>query len=312
MVQAITRINLLILAAAASFAQPSKFITPATGQATESLTFEVASVKPSATVLPGSRVFFGPPRGGPGTPDPGQITWTHATLKSLLMAAYDVKAFQVSGPDWLDTERFDIAAKVPVGATNEQVNVMYQNLLAERFGVMLHRESKEFQVDDLVIARGGPKLKESAEDPAAPLPPPGPPTFDKGGELSGPGFVTMIMMGSNGPSARTVSKAQPLSKLTTMLGNQIGRPVLDKTGLTGKYDFTLEFTPDLKGVAFPIPPPGQPGTEPTAAGPADNASAPGPDLAAAVQRQLGMRLVASKAKLDVVVIDKAAKVPTEN
>jgi uncharacterized protein (TIGR03435 family) len=268
------------------------------GQTAESVAFEVASVKPSAP--PERGAFFGPARGGPGTPDPGQITWTYATLKSLLMTAYDVKTYQISGPAWLDTERYDIVAKVPAGATKEQGTVMWQNLLAERFGVTLHHESREFQVAELVIAKGGPKLKESTEDPNASLP--GPPKFDKSGELSGPGMVTMIMAGANGPSAHTVAKAQPLSKLTTMLGNQMKRPVLDKTGLTGNYDFSLDFMPDVGRIPLP----------PSAVGPNDSASEPASSLAAAVQQQLGLRLVAGKAKLDVVVIDKVEKVPTEN
>lgn len=73
----------------------------------------------------------------------------------MLISAYDVKAYQVSGPAWFGTERYDIAAKVPERATEEQVRVMWQNLLAERFGVMLHHESKEFQVEELVVAKGG-------------------------------------------------------------------------------------------------------------------------------------------------------------
>jgi len=280
------------------------------GQSTEKLTFEVASVKVSPPIQQGDRVFFGPPRGGPGTPDPGQITWTYATLKRLLMLAYDVKPYQVSGPAWLDTERYDIAAKVPAGASKEQVSVMWQSLLAERFGVALHHESKDFQVEELVIGKGGHKLKESAEG-SLPATPDGRPQMDKGVLISA-GFVSMIMMTPNGPHARTMAKAQTLSPLTQMLGNQINRPVLDKTGLAGKYDFELEFTPDMRGMPSPPPPPGQMGPGPAAAAPADNASDPGPNLASAVQQQLGLRLVASKAKLDVLVIDKAAKTPTEN
>src|SRR4051812_19252694 len=84
-------------------------------------TFEVASVKPSPPIQPNARVFFGPPRGGPGTGDPGQITWAYANMMSLLMTAYDVKAFQVSGPTWIATERYDIVAKVPAGATKQQM-----------------------------------------------------------------------------------------------------------------------------------------------------------------------------------------------
>src|SRR5580704_13394802 len=112
-------------------------------QSTSGPTFEVASVKVSPPPSPGTPVFFGPARGGPGTPDPGQITWTNATLKGVLTIAYDVKDYQISGPGWLDTERYDILVKVPAGATKEQVYVMWQSLLAERFGLMLHHAPKE-------------------------------------------------------------------------------------------------------------------------------------------------------------------------
>ena len=144
------------------------------GQTTESLTFEVASVKPSAPGWEKGGVYFGPPRGGPGTPDPVQITWTYARFRDLLMTAYDLKTYQLNGPGWIDTERYDAVVKVPVGATKEQVKVMWQNLLAERFGLKVHHEPKEFQVEELVVGKGGSKLKETTWDPATPLPP-GPP-----------------------------------------------------------------------------------------------------------------------------------------
>ena len=79
-------------------------------------------------------------RGGPGTPDPGRYTTSNMTLKGLLVSAYDVKAYQITGPAWIETERYDIVAKVPAGATKEQFRVMLQNLLAERFKIELHRE----------------------------------------------------------------------------------------------------------------------------------------------------------------------------
>ncbi len=265
-------------------------------------TFEVASVKPSAPGWEKGGVYFGPARGGPGTPDPGQITWSYPTLKTLLMTAYDVKNYQVNGPAWLDTERYDVVVKVPPGATKEQVRVMWQNLLTERFGVKLHHEPKEFQVEELVIGKDGPKLKETTWDPATPLPP-GPPQRNNNGELGSPGAVMTIFPGPNA-KAHMVVKAQPMAKLTDMLGNSLRRPVLDRTGLTGFYDFILDYTIDLSG--FPLPP-GAPKPEPAA-----GASDPGPDLAAAVQQQLGLRLVAAKANLDVLVIDKAEKVPTAN
>jgi len=122
-------------------------------------TFEVASVKPSPPVPPAGGVYFGPPRGGPGTPDPEQITWTYALMKTVLMTAYDVKNYQINGPAWLDSERYDIAVKIAPGATKEQVGVMWQNLLAERFGLKVHHESKEFQVSELVVGKDGAKLK---------------------------------------------------------------------------------------------------------------------------------------------------------
>src|SRR5580693_30763 len=109
-------------------------------------TFEVASVRPTPPPQPGAMVFYGPPRGGPGTSDPGQITWASAALRSIVMLAYDVQTFQVTAPDWLATERYDMAAKVPPGATKEQVSAMWRNLLKERFGMLVHHESKEFQI----------------------------------------------------------------------------------------------------------------------------------------------------------------------
>jgi uncharacterized protein (TIGR03435 family) len=264
------------------------------GQGTAS--FEVASVKVSPPVSETARVYFGPPRGGPGTDDPGQITWTYALLKAVLMTAYDVKAYQVSGPAWLTTERYDITAKVPAGATKEQVRSMWQRLLAERFGMALHVESREMPVEELVVAKGGLRMKETAQDFSAPLPE-GPPQV-KNGELVSPGVVVSIYPGPP-PKAHAMGRAQPISQLTAMLSSQINRPVLDKTGLTGKYDFTLDYAPG--GVPLPAPP---------AAG--DGASDPVPDLAAAVQQELGLRLVAARAKIDVMVIDKAEKVPTSN
>lgn len=291
------------------------------GQAAENLTFEVASVKPAPPPDSSGRMFMGS-RGGPGTPDPGQITWTNATLKFLLMGAYDVKQYQVTGPPWLDTERYNIVAKVPEGATKEQVNVMWQNLLKERFGVVLHHESKEFQVRELVVAKGGSKLKETTLDPNAPPlsppngPPPGPPgplKMDKNGvpEMDRPGLMMMVQPNAagGGPVGRVVARAQPISGLAGMLGNQLNGPVLDKTGLTGKYDFNLEYTPDLS--RMPPPPPGMaaPGQAPNAS---TEASEPGSNLAAAIEQQLGLRLVSNKAKLDVVVVDKAEKTPTDN
>src|ERR1700678_430352 len=143
----------------------------ALGQPAPTPSFEVASVKASVPVPPNGGGYFGSPRGGPGTADPTLITWSYATLRALLMTAYDVKTYQLNGPPWLNTERYDIVAKVPAGATKEQVNVMWQKLLAERFGVVLHHESREFEVNELIIDKDGSKLRATTWDPASPLPP---------------------------------------------------------------------------------------------------------------------------------------------
>ena len=134
------------------------FVTAAatSGQVAEQLRFEVASVRPSPLQLNG-RVFYGPPRGGPGTRDLGRITWANAALRNIIMTAYDVQTFQINAPDWLSTARYDIVANIPLGATKEQVKLMWQSLLKERFGLMLHHDSMEFQVDELTVAQGGPK-----------------------------------------------------------------------------------------------------------------------------------------------------------
>src|SRR6185312_4345924 len=151
--------------------------------ADKSLTFEVASVKPAAPPSANGRgmIMFRAPSGGPGTKDPGRINYPFISLKNLLMNAYDVKNYQITGPGWLDTERFDINATMPPETTKEQFRVMLQNLLAERFKVAIHRESKELPAYVLTVGKGGPKMKESdpvatAADGDPSLPPPPPPS----------------------------------------------------------------------------------------------------------------------------------------
>jgi len=292
--------SIAVFACATVFSQAAAF-----GQAAENLTFDVASVKPTAHPAPDGMLLIS--HGGPGTPDPGQITWGNVTLKQLLTTAYDVRPYQVSGPGWLDTERYDIIAKVPEGATKEQVNMMWGNLLKERFGMVVHHEPKEFPVDELVVAKGGPKFMETTLDLNAPPPPPpagppGPPKLDKNGfpEMDGPGFQSSGRIGPDGfVIIRMAARAQEMSGLARVLGDQLNRPIVDKTGLTGKYDFKLEFM----GAAL------RPGPGLLHSTPDDNTRE---NLAAAIQQQLGLRLASGKAKLDVVVVDKAEKAPSGN
>jgi hypothetical protein len=135
--------GLLVLASGAAIAQN----VPARA-------FEASSVKPAAPDAKGSGT-----RGGPGTADPGQATFTGVTLSTVVMTAWDVKPYQIQGPNWLDTEKYDIVAKVPAGTSKEQFRLMLQNLLTERFRMALHHESKQFQGFELTIGKNGSKLK---------------------------------------------------------------------------------------------------------------------------------------------------------
>ncbi|MEP6962118.1 MAG: TIGR03435 family protein [Acidobacteriota bacterium] len=282
--------------------------------------FDVASIKPFTRPAPNTPMMIGPARGGPGSADPTHIVWNSASLKNVVMAAYDVKNFQVTGPDWLDSERFDIAVVVPEGATKEQVSLMWRNLLASRFGMKAHIEQKEFSVDELIVGPRGHKLKEADENNPAPMqfpggpgmpPPPPPPSAaseDGKSAQKGPQLMMMISSGPNGIVGKTSGRGQPISGLVDLISNQIGHPVVDKTGLTGKYDFDLEFAPtNLRGPA------GEAIRAPLQ-GPAPAGATPdlGLDLGDAVQQQLGLRLVKGKGKLDAVVVDKIERTATEN
>jgi len=305
--------------------------------------FEVASVKPAAP-QPMGRIMVGM-RGGPGSGDPGQINYSYVSLRNLVMNAYDVKGYQVSGPGWLDSERFDVVAKIPPNTTKEQFKLMLQNLLAERFKLTLHHETKESPMYALVVAKGGSKMKESVDDTsttdtggpkegsgpgsggasAAPPPPPPPDggigkvTIGKDGMPkfpAGMGRQGTMMMVMNG-RFRMVANKQSMSRFVDVLANQLDRPVVDMTELKANYDFTLDYTPEegqmpmaKMGIALPPPPPGaHEGGMPGAPAP-DNE--PGLNLFSALQQQLGLKLEPRKGPVDLLVIDHVEKAPTEN
>jgi uncharacterized protein (TIGR03435 family) len=278
-----------ILGAPFSWAQPA--IPPPTSAPPE---FEVASVKP----MPPSSPMF-PETGGPGTTDPGQITWSGATLKWLLKTAHDVRLYQVSGPAWLDSERYMIVAKVPEGATKEQVNLMWQNLLKNRFGMVVHHESRVFQADEMTLAKGASKLKETdlldstarADSPAQTMPG----TASKSGPDDLLHRLTTPYWGladSVGGTRRILGRAQPLGDVANWLSQLLGHPVIDKTGLTGKYDFDVDL--DLN--------------QPPAPGDGNGLYA----VASALEQGLGLKLVKSTVRLDVIVVDHAERTPVEN
>jgi len=280
--------------------------------------FEVASVKPSAPPA-GRGPFVVGSRGGPGTPDPSRVTYINLGLKGLLTTAYAVQPYQVIGPDWLDIERFDIAATIPEGATKDDVKLMLQNLLAERFHLTLHHESRELPLYELTVAKNGPKMKPSVEDPnpapeqRVPLP-----TGKDGLPQLQPGRRGMMMMSRPG-GAHMAANLQTLAMFAQILSSQLRSPVVDKTGLTGTYDFVLDFTLDrfqgFDGLGGPPPPPPPPAAGASAAPGAPLAAPPqdeAPSIFVALQEQLGLRLEKKKGPVDVLVIDHADKVPTEN
>jgi len=268
------------------------------GQAPAKLEFDVATVKPAAK-LTGAVT----PRGGPGSANPEQVNYTYLSMKNLLMTAYGLPINQVSGPSWIDSERYDITAKVPPGATKEQVNVMLQNLLADRFKLAVHRETKDLPLYELVVAKNGSKMKPYVEDPNPPKAEPGKPfaTGKDGNPVPRPGSLILSM--SPGRRRVTASK-QPLSKLAEMLAAELGRPVVDKTGLLGDYDYSIEFLPEGPNAA----PPGQA----TGLRPEVSADSDAPNLLLAVQEQLGLRLEAKKGPVEMLILDKGEKTPTEN
>ena len=262
-------------------------------------TFEVASVRPAPPYMEGQDVQM---RGGPGTDDPGQFTAPRASLMSLLATAYGVAFDQISGPDWLTTELYSVAAKIPPNTTKDRFNLMLQNLLAERFHLTLHHGTKDFTVYELVVAEGGPKMTASANQPAPDR---------KGFPVLPPGRRMAINF--NIQPVRATCR-ETMAQFAEHLGGWVnmsngdgivrGSPpaphVIDKTGLTGEFDFTLEFAGSVFIANSPE------------ANTAGDQGGHGLSLFAALEKQLGLKLEKKKAGLDVLVIDHVDKVPTEN
>jgi uncharacterized protein (TIGR03435 family) len=275
------------------------------------LTFEVASVKlaESPQAVPGRKTASGV--GGRGTADSGRFTARYATLSSLIMRTYGLKTYQVIGPSWLPSEHYDIMAKVPDGTTPEQQLAMLQNLLAERFKLIVHRETKEMPVYDLVIAKGGPKFKEFVPPPApkeGDPPPAGPSkiTMDADGFPVLPRTGGMVMVSKNGVVMTAMREQITMATLATRLTGQAGRPITDRTGLQGKYDIALHWSIDAASMGA--------GAAAGATSPAapDAGAVPALDIFSALQAQLGLKLEPKKGMVDVLSVDHAEKIPTEN
>ena len=245
--------------------------------------FEVASIKQDVS---GSlRVKFSGP--------PSRFTASSATTSDLIQSAYGVKDFQISGePGWVKSERFDIDAKESDSVADElqklprdqkliQLNLMLQSLLVDRFKLKVSHKTKELPIYALVVMKNGPKFSQTTGTPSD-------------------------STAAGSPGQRITLSAAPISFLIDFLARQpeINRVVLDQTGLTGKYDFTLQWISetDLRG-----------GPLPAAAGSADapafNTS--GTSIFTAIQDQLGLKLESTKGPVDTIVIEHIEE-PSEN
>jgi len=234
--------------------------------------FEVATIKPVAHDAKAGRYIT--------MQGANRFVEKEYTLKLLIAAAYDLNPRTIlGGPDWLESDHYDILAKTPgeVRPTHDELMAMLRNLLAERFSLAFHREQKEFSIYELEVARGGSKLKASTAAP------------DEPAALISTVYPQHILL-----PARNAS----MGEFTSLLQRAVlDRPVVDKTGLSGKYDFDLQWAPDETQFGGEVP-----------VAPADAAAAP---LFSAIQDQLGLRLIATRGPVDALVVDKANR-PSPN
>jgi uncharacterized protein (TIGR03435 family) len=259
--------------------------------------FEVATIKPGDPGQRGSMIQIQPG---------GRLVVSHVPFRTLLTVAYRVRDFQISGgPAWMTNDFWDIEARSEAGSVlpptgfpdpnkPDPMAVRLQSLLEDRFQLKFHHESKELPVYELSISKSGLKMKPS-EDQTFRLPEPGAPPPQPGGPM--PRGATRIGRGS------LDANAVPISSLVMTLSMQLGRTVIDKTGLQGFYDAKLQWTPDnipQGGSAGPGGPEAAPPIDPN-----------GPSIFTAIQEQLGLKLEATKGPVDVIVIDSVQK-PSEN
>jgi uncharacterized protein (TIGR03435 family) len=258
-------------------------------QDTTPLAFEVASVKVARPFTPGAGAARGCSKA-----NPAMVRCNGITLKMLLMWAYGMdwqqqRSYQIQGPDWIDSESYDVMAKLPEGVAGDKLPAMLQVLLAERFRLKLHKESHILPGYELSAAKGGAKLKQVD---VAKLPGTLAPGNGKGRPTPLNGMPNGVLaMSSRAGGVRVARGNVTMEQLTNYLTGQLNCPVFDGTGLKGTYGIDLSYVPDEMGGA--------------------DASAPVATLAQALQA-LGLKLDPKKAPVDVIVIDRANKVPTQN
>jgi uncharacterized protein (TIGR03435 family) len=314
--------------------------------------FEVATIKPAQPMDP-TKMIAALQSGGKmpvgANISNGRAEYLYLDLKTLMTYAYGVKPYQITGPDWMATTRFDILAKMPEGSTKDDAPKMLQSLLEDRFKLTTHRASAEHPVLALVVGKNGPKLKASAEKPvaideSAPLKPgemkmdgPEGPVRTKIDISTGSAQIDMGLKGKMSykmnPATQSMHLdfsmttmdgfADMMTQLMTQLGGGAGtRQIVDMTGIKGNYDASLEIglaeimaMAKSAGMNIPTGVPG--GAAPGGAGAAGNvpvASDPtggGTSVTDAVQ-SMGLKLESRKAMVDQFIVDHVEKAPTEN
>jgi uncharacterized protein (TIGR03435 family) len=290
-------------------ALPAFFSTAAPAQTPPATpAFEVVVIKPSlpmADAIPLLRA--GKLKVGTSI-DKARVDMGFVTITDLIVAAYKVKPHQISGPDWLSMERFDIQAKLPDGSVEDDVPQMLRTMLADRFGLRIHTESRSLSAYALVVGKNGAKLQPSVLPPD-PEPARGLTTLtpSAGGTVTssgGPAGPTQITMGPNG--VQLVMLKAKISGLADMLTSILGKPVVDRTGLTGDYRITLDVPQsDVANVARAL---GMGGTATASGVPTD----PGGSSMFQAVDQLGLKLDSRKEQIETLVIDHIEKLPTAN
>ena len=259
--------------------------------------FEVASIKPSPR----------PPIGPVGARiGQSQARFTFASLKSYIAAAYGVHDYEIAGPGWLGTAMFDIVAKMPEGAALNEVPAMLRALLEERFHIRTHREPRELPVYSLELAPGGPRLVRLPDE----APPPGPFSAESGPvggrRVSDLGDGGRFAVGDNRFEATRVT----MKALADLLTPFVDRPIVDMTALDGHYDVALQLAPeDFQALMSRSVAAAGYATSPEALRLADTVAAVAvPD---ALER-VGLKLRASRAPVDMLVVDSIERTPSEN
>ena len=280
------------------------------------LTFDVASVK--TATIDQAKIMAGQQHVGLKV-EGNRVEIGVSALSELLAMAYKVKFYQIQGPEWLGPmgQRFDIVAKMPPGATKDQVPEMLQALLADRFKLTIHRSSKETQVYALVIGKGGLKMKETPPDaPVAAAADGDEQKPDTNMKVTTSADKTTITNTPAGTQKVTMvdgvmhveASKMPMSLLVEALSRYVDHPVVDMTELKGNYQVVLDISQEdiravMRSVGMAMPA-GAPGAT-------DTAAEPGSSIVNSVQ-QLGLKLDARKLPLDMIVIDHLEKLPTEN